>query len=325
MAAAGVLGHDAPRAIDQAGGVQEIGAAGAELGEPGIEILAAAMDQGIVLVRRQQALAPPGRAQHQKDPGCRRRAASFGRHRRRGKCGSPGRHIGEGIADHLGDLARAQAFGQQAAGELRQAPIGRRESLGIRRRGDIVAERQCCGRPLLQQGARAQDAQQPPAGGLRHGQMAKAVPLHAGERDMEKSLGRHGDHGPAHQIADRPRQCRGPLAGDCRQHVALGQNAARYAALGSLPVEDDQRADARLAHEPGGRLQAGIGREGDDGSRHHLRDPVTIGKGIDALDGRAVHMVRPSFRTASPTSPAPAAGAGSYAGARRRPAPAPMS
>ena len=185
------------------------------------------MDQGIVLVGGQQALAPPGRAQHQKGPGCRRRAAPFGLHRRRGKRRGAGRHIAQGIADHLGDFAGAQAFGQQAAGELRQAPIGRRESLGIRRRGDIVAERQRRSRPLLQQGARAQDAQQPPAAGLDHGQMAKAVPLHAGERDMEEILGRHGDHGPADQIADRPRQCRGPLARDRRQHVVLGQYAAR--------------------------------------------------------------------------------------------------
>ena len=54
-----------------------------------------------------------------------------------------------------------------------------RQFVARRRDIDIVADDQRLARPLAQQGAGADDADQPPADFIDHGKMANAQPLHA--------------------------------------------------------------------------------------------------------------------------------------------------
>jgi len=63
-----VLGHHTSLAIGSAHLVQDIGDVSAGLGEPRILLaarLARFVDEGIVLIRAQETIAPAGRAQHQ--------------------------------------------------------------------------------------------------------------------------------------------------------------------------------------------------------------------------------------------------------------------
>jgi len=108
------------------------------------------MNEGVILIGRQQALATTGRAENEQRPAgwCRTEAGCF--HIQQGQFSGSLGGLANRRADDASHLVGLQGFLAQGGGEMRQAPLGGPQ-LGDRlRRGDIALHHQGTFRALAQ-------------------------------------------------------------------------------------------------------------------------------------------------------------------------------
>ena len=184
----GIARHHATLAEGHSGGIEHGGNLDPERLEPlvlGGTGLASLVDDGVVLICRQQGFAAAGRAEHKDGIADRRRSLAGLRQARLGKLRGTPRQDADLGADDARDHARIDRVGQQAGCERRQPRPGLRQLGDVAGAVDLIAENDRGRCPVTQQVARRDGAGEL-ALGIAHGEMAEAQPLHAADGAIEE-------------------------------------------------------------------------------------------------------------------------------------------
>ena len=182
--------------------VERVGDPPAELGEPAVFGLPAEMDERVVLVGAEQALAATAGAEDQHRPGRRCRSPGLHCHRRNRQLRRLPRKVAENGAGHRRDVEGEEAFRQQAFGEFGQATTGRGKPFPISRRLDLVAEDESGARALVKKRAGRHHADGTPVA-VDHDQMAETEPIEAADRDIDEVVGANRRDRRRHHLSDR--------------------------------------------------------------------------------------------------------------------------
>ena len=297
--------------------MQDVGDDAAELFEPavgGFPRRALGEHDGIVLIHGEQALATTGRAEHAQRVRRRRLAMALRQHAAFGQNAGAAGERAEFARNHRRDVARADTFGDQAGGRLRQARPGGGERWHVVGLVDRVAEDRGFLRAQPQQVARGDDAADL-AFLVFHAEMAQLEPAHAAERAVEEGGGRQRDQRLAGELRDRAGERAGALFGQGAQHVALGDDGGVARA--------HFVAGAGRGHQQGGNLLARHALQriaerdvgGDEFRRraHHVGDAMTVGICIDTRE----HALRARVRCCHRVFPAGAVLILEHAGERQ--------
>ena len=276
----GVGGHDAAGAIDHPGFVQDVGGAAAQLFEPAVRIVrrTVRIDQRIVLIHGEQALAAPARAEYEQGVGRRRLAQAVVRHFRLRKLAGPFGQRPQFAGDQGRDVSRVDLLEDQGAGnrgQLRPHPA----EFETRSGGfDAFAECDGVAGPLAQQVAGAQRAAQHSVF-PQHAEMADASARHFGNRPVDELIPVNRYQRALAEAADRRFQGRGSVAVDRAQDVAFGNDAAGPA---SGFRRQEQGTDLALHHRGEHRLYRPVVVGRQRRTLHQIADSVAVGVTVDA-------------------------------------------
>ena len=194
-------------------------------------------DDGVILIERQQALAPAGRAEHEQGIGTGRRAGAGPRELLFREAAGPARQGAELARDDGRDVARADALLHQACRHGGHLRPGAGERGHVRRLVDVVAKDDGAVRARAQEIPRRDRA--PQLAVLTHRRdVADAEAPHAADGTVQEGLVRHGDDGARGDRRDPLVQDRGSALAQSPQDVALGDDAERR--HGRAGVADEQ-------------------------------------------------------------------------------------
>ncbi len=133
------------------------------------------------------------------------------------------RERAEFARDHCCHLASAHTLGDEGRRSPRQPRPGGGQARHVDRQIERITEHRRLLRTQSQQIARGDDADDLTALVLCT-EVPQLETAHAGEREIDKSSGRHGNQGLAGELPNRARERDGPLLGQSAQDIALGDN-----------------------------------------------------------------------------------------------------